>query len=110
MLRPDEDVQVLGLAVHADVKPESEAAADEVRNAGTIEHLHRPLVEDVVELALSHGAYQRKVHATHSGAVRILRAQLDRMSVAAQHMVRIAAVGDVHCTRNTQTTLRPFFA
>src|SRR5438067_3359102 len=45
-----------------------------------------------------------------SGAVHILRAQLDRMSVAAQHVVRIAAVGDVHCTRNTQTTLRPFFA
>jgi Icc-related predicted phosphoesterase len=32
------------------------------------------------------------------------------MSVAGRRTLRIAAVGDVHCTRNAQANLRPFFA
>ena len=41
-------------------------------------------------------------------AVHILRAKLYCMS-GPECTVRLAAVGDVHCTRNAQTTLRPFF-
>jgi len=58
-------------------------------------------------MLLGHGSdKKRKARATGTHLARTFNCMPD----SPRRTVRLAAVGDIHCTRNAQRTLRPFFA
>ena len=111
----DEDVQVLGVALDAGIAGEGIGSADQHVDAVLLEHAQRVAVElsglglqDLLRVQGSH-----RLERAHWQATCRAWARGAYLAIREAHMtalVRVAAVGDLHCTKTSEGVLQPLFA